>query len=222
MASDPHTVYYHAPVFKEDRFEHAKHEAFNQRKMEQTHPRQPSTVWAPTVSAEEKKRAQGDEALNQILIMGGLTAYRKGGWEDWETSDPHWDGDAGRWAGRVYANPGDKDKGFRDRVLTHGWVFCRWGRARRFGKDGQPADEAAVDGEGFRGFVEFRELDEIKGKWKGKRKKKEEEEGNKTGVPERKSVFVKPSIPSAVSASSGPGSRKSGKAPIEDRDERYR
>lgn len=161
MVSDPHTVYHHVPVFKEDRFDHDKHEAFNHRRMELTHPRQETTKWPAGTTKAEKDRAQGDEALNQILLMDGLTAYRRGGWEDWATSRPHWDESSGKWTGRVYVRSEDKDDGFRGRILTPGWVCCRWGRARRFGKNGEAMDRKEDHGAANwvePGFVEFSEV----------------------------------------------------------------
>ena len=161
MASDPHTVYHHVPVFKEDHFSHEKHEAFNHRQMELTHPRQETTKWPAGTTNAEKDRAQGDEALNQILLMDGLTAYRRGGWEDWATSRPYWDAESGEWKGRTYIRPKNKDSGFRGRVLTHGWVYCRWGRARRFGRNGKADDRKVEHGEANwvePGFVEFKDV----------------------------------------------------------------
>lgn len=86
---------------------------------------------------------RGDEPRVQIVLMDGLTAYRKGGWEARES----------RVWKPVFAEKEGAEMGIRARVLVHGWVFCRWGRAR--GEGGQ-----RVHGEGWRepGFVEFRKL----------------------------------------------------------------
>ncbi|KAF2450560.1 hypothetical protein P171DRAFT_479643 [Karstenula rhodostoma CBS 690.94] len=127
VAVDPFTVYYHVPLANGDRFSHALHEAFNHEEMERSHPRNPETAFA---SEEARKRASNDEAVISMVLMNGLTAYRAGGWEAPE-SDPGWDGEG--FVGRVYAREGNGGRGHRERVLAHGWVFCKWGRARRFG-----------------------------------------------------------------------------------------
>ena len=163
MASDPHTVYHFVPIFKEDDFDQRKCEAFNRKQMEATHPRNSATVWPPGTTEAERKRAQGDDALNQILLMSGITAYRKGGWEDWKASKPRWVGGtgSGKWTGRTYKNARDSARGFRARVLAHGWVYCRWGRARHFDRAGNNDDRVEVHGEAnwrAPGFVEFRDV----------------------------------------------------------------
>lgn len=159
MALDPHTVYYHTPVFKEDRFEYKRHEAFNKKQMEQTHPRQPDTVWPEGTTDAEKKRARGDEALNQILLMDGLTTYRKGGWET-PRSVTHFHRERKVWQGREYSDEKFRDNGFRARVLTHGWVFCRWGRARPFGSASLES-KVAQHGASYKGFIEFRQVEGV-------------------------------------------------------------
>ncbi|KAF2730719.1 hypothetical protein EJ04DRAFT_404375, partial [Polyplosphaeria fusca] len=148
MRSDPHTVYYFSPVFKEDIFSRKYMECFNRRQMELTHPRE--RKWPASTSEQEKRRAQMDEPLTQICMFDGVTAYRVGGWET---------GGSGRGRGEVvYEDVGGEGEGIRSRVLSHGWVYCRWGRARRF-VGGRPADEAVVHGEGWKGgFREFREV----------------------------------------------------------------
>ncbi|KAF9729093.1 hypothetical protein PMIN01_12783 [Paraphaeosphaeria minitans] len=125
MAVDPFTVYHHVPVANGDRFSHALHEAVNRADMERTHPRSSETVFP---SEEVWRRARYDEAVVGMVLMDGLTAYRAGGWEA-AGSDPGWDGDG--FVGRVYAKDGDGGRGYRGRVLTHGWVFCEWQGARR-------------------------------------------------------------------------------------------
>lgn len=150
MRVDPHTVYYFTPVFKEDNFRGKYMESFNHAHMVATHPRDRKT-WPPHVSEDEKRRAQNDDALTQITIMDGVTAYRVGGWETSE-SDP--------W--RVRYAEGSEAKGIRSRILTHGWVCCRWGRARRF-VDGRPKDDPKVHGAAWKhpGFVEFRDVEGV-------------------------------------------------------------
>jgi hypothetical protein len=126
MAADPFTVYYHVPIAKGERFEHAAHVAFNDAEMKRTNPRSPDAVF-PT--EEKRKHASKNEALISMVLMNGLTAYRCGGWED-AKSDPEWDGES--FTGRVYAKEEYAEVGYRGRLLTHGWVFCKWGRAKIF------------------------------------------------------------------------------------------
>jgi len=136
-------------MFKEDTFQSKYMEAFNKQQMEATHPRQSSTIWPANATEAEKKRAKYDEPLTQITIMDGVTAYRKGGWETKDSSI--WD--------PVYAGKYGGDIGIRARVLVHGWVYCRWGRTRKWAH-GKPADDPGVHGMAWKkpGFVEFRVL----------------------------------------------------------------
>lgn len=126
MAVDPFTVYYNVPVANGDRFSHALHGSLNSEEMKRSHPRNPG---AASASEESKKRARNDNAVISMVLMNGLTAYRAGGWEAPE-SDPKWDGKG--FVGRVYAREGDVGVGYRGRVLSHGWVFCKWGRVESF------------------------------------------------------------------------------------------
>ncbi|KAF2107531.1 hypothetical protein BDV96DRAFT_653618 [Lophiotrema nucula] len=148
MRADPHTVYYFTPVFKEDTFRYEYAECFNKKEMEATHPRRRES-WPADISESEQRRAKGDEPLTQITIFAGLTAYRVGGIETGESSVEK----------PVYLHEGWARKGIRARILTHGWVYCRWGRARKFVK-GKPADEEEVHGAQWRepGFVEFEDV----------------------------------------------------------------
>jgi hypothetical protein len=156
MRMDPHTVYYIEPVFKEDTFSSERMECFNQHQMEQTNPRTPETHdllhteekrRRAGLSAAEKKRSKNDDALTQIIIMDGVTAYRRGGWESADS----------KVLDVKYEKSEFGNQGIRSRVLTAGWVYCRWGRARQF-KDGKSADIPAAHGtawnEGFREFSE--------------------------------------------------------------------
>ncbi|KAF2796517.1 hypothetical protein K505DRAFT_237589 [Melanomma pulvis-pyrius CBS 109.77] len=148
MRADPHTVYYFVPSFKEDSFTRKHMECFNSNTMKVTNPHERKT-WPDGTTDAEKSRASGDEALTQITIMDGVTAYRRGGWETGDSKP-----------GKVnYVHPNGRDTGIRCRVLTHGWVFCRWGRPRKF-KDGKPADNPKVHGAAWKGdgFIEFRNV----------------------------------------------------------------
>jgi hypothetical protein len=152
MRLDPHTVYYTTPMFKEDTFQSKYMEAFNRAQMVSTHPREPTTKWPPGITEAEKNRAKGDEPLTQITLLDGITAYRKGGWETQDSSV--WE--------PVYASESGAETGIRARVLVHGWVYCRWGRARKF-VNGRKADERRVHGKAWvePGFVEFREVEGV-------------------------------------------------------------
>jgi hypothetical protein len=166
MRADPHTVYYFTPVFKEDRYQSKFMECFNRAEMEQTHPRERKSPSSWTDA--EKQRAKGDEALNQITLMDGVTAYRRGGWETAESTidNPKYEDK-------------NENKGIRSRVLSHSWVYCRWGRARKFEK-GKPADDPKVHGMQWsgKGFIEFeqvpgvpkKKVEKPTGKGKGKEK----------------------------------------------------
>jgi hypothetical protein len=158
MRTDPHTVYYNTPFFKEDNFKRSEMECFIRKQMEATHPRE-RTTWPEHWTKEEINRSKGDQPVTEITIMDGVTAYRRGGWEDFAASTP--------WK-PVYQK-GMEVKGFRSRVLAHGWVYCRWGRPRQF-VNGEPADDAKAHGVQWRdpGFVEFRDVKGVPGKPKEK------------------------------------------------------
>ena len=72
------------------------------------------------MSETERARSKGDQLLTLITIMDGITAYRLGGWEAPSSRLDH----------VVYEKPKYKDMGVRTRTITHGWVYCRWGRPR--------------------------------------------------------------------------------------------
>jgi hypothetical protein len=161
MRIDEHTVYYFEPVFKEDTFTSERMECFNFKDMQQRNPRTADDEPALEVkekqrraksSEEEKKRAKSDEPLTQITIMDGVTAYRLGGWESATSTNTN----------IKYEKFQYRKQGIRARILTHGWVYCRWGRARRF-KDGKPDDVEDVHGDAWKapGFVEFSAVDGV-------------------------------------------------------------
>jgi hypothetical protein len=146
MQIDPYTVYYMTPVLKEDTFSRKYMECFNEKQMLATNPR--DRVWSVGTPEAEKRRAQGDEALNQILLMDGLTAYRRGGWEtpDSQLLSP------------TYQEKDGEIKGIRTRILTHGWVYCRWRRPRKFA-NGRPKDDHKAHGPAWKGgFVKFEDM----------------------------------------------------------------
>lgn len=118
--------------------------------MEETHPRERKT-WPADTPEEEKRRARGDEALTQITIMDGFAAYRRGGWEV-QPSDSNIGSTP--WAAQYQGDMAEQ--GIRERFLTQSWVFCRWGRPRKF-VNGVPKDEAKIHGTKWSGsgFVEF-------------------------------------------------------------------
>jgi hypothetical protein len=161
MRTDEHTVYYFEPVFKEDTFTSKRMECFNFKDMQQRNPRtaddEPTLevkekLRRAKLSEKEKKRAKSDEPLTQITIMDGVTAYRLGGWESATSTN----------ANIKYERFQYRKQGIRARILTHGWVYCRWGRARRF-KDGKPDDVEDVHGDAWKapGFVEFSAVDGV-------------------------------------------------------------
>ncbi|KAF7568986.1 Atrophin-1 multi-domain protein [Pyrenophora tritici-repentis] len=141
MRLDPHTVYHHAPMFKEDNFDGDRMECFNIAELDIENPHKELAKCPPEeqvrrarLSAAERKRSKGDSLVTAITILDGVTAYRLGGWEA-----PH-----SRPSNVVYERDSYKNKGVRTRVLTHGWVYCRWGRARSVQK---PAADAEVNEE---------------------------------------------------------------------------
>lgn len=158
MRADPLTVYQFVPIFKEDTYDANRMECFNTHAMEQTNPRTPDSEPLLTkaekfrregIPEREKARAKNDDPLIQIAIMYGVTAWRLGGWEDSSSTLS-----APKFEKQEY-----KDMGVRSRILTHGWVYCRWGRARRF-KDGKPDDKPETHGLAWRdgGFKEFTDV----------------------------------------------------------------
>ncbi|KAF2277824.1 uncharacterized protein EI97DRAFT_373906 [Westerdykella ornata] len=149
MRLDPQAVYYVTPTFKEQHFEAEHMDAYNRAVMEATNPRE--RMFPDDWDQREIARAKNDEPLTQMILMNGITVYRRGGWEDPDISEP-WD------EGVVY-QPGMEHRGIRSRQLTQAWVFCRWGRPRRFVK-GQPADRKEVHGAQWRdpGSVEFEDV----------------------------------------------------------------
>lgn len=116
-------------------------------------------------------RARADDALTQITIMHGVTAYRRGGWEDGASTLANQKFESSEWA----------RMGVRVRMLTQGWVYCRWGRARRF-RDSKADDVAAAHGAAWRGG--FREFSDVEGvvDWLGL----EREEGKQRGMAQDK------------------------------------
>lgn len=153
MRLDLHTVYQFAPVFKEDNFTDKAMECFNTTEMQQGNPRTALANLSPAeqdrrrgLDDAETRRSRGDEALTQITIMDGVSAYRLGGWET-KTSTC---------TAPVYEKPAYRTQGVRARILTHAWVYCRWGRARGFA-NGKPRDgDAKTHGGAWKGgFVEF-------------------------------------------------------------------
>lgn len=160
MRVDPHTVYYFEPVYKEDTFTAKRLECFNLRNMQQRHPRYTEKEILKldteeqerraTLSDAEKKRAKTDSPLTQITIMDGVTAYRLGGWEKEDS----------KIIGPRYEKAEYKTQGVRQRILTHGWAYCRWGRPCTY-KNGKPVveGEEKVHGDAWNGgFVEFSDV----------------------------------------------------------------
>ena len=112
MRLDEHTTYTFMPVLKEVHFDTTRMECFNSASLK-------------TTSSEGNK-------VTQIVIIPGVTAFRRGGWETGES-----------WLSQLDYEDNCEDRGIRERIITHGWVFCRRGKPRTVGLG---ADE---------GFVEF-------------------------------------------------------------------
>jgi hypothetical protein len=164
MRLDPHTVYHFEPVFKEDTFTSDRMLCFNNVEMEQTNPLTADTAERladgklqrrHSIPAAERERAIGDVALTQIAVMDGITAYRLGGWETPESiiTEP------------VFEKPEFSNRGVRSRELVQGWVYCRWGWARKF-TQGEKANVLADHGLAWAGdrFINFSDVPGVK-KW---------------------------------------------------------
>jgi hypothetical protein len=154
MRIDSHTVYHFTPAFKDQPFTRTAMECFNEAEMISTHPlgsgdkdmiSKAEQERRETLDAKELQRMKRDQALVQISLLPGMTAYRRGGWEALSST-----------AEKPVFESGCEGRGVRVRVLTDAWVSCRWGRPRVF-RDGKPADDERVHGVGWRedGFVEF-------------------------------------------------------------------
>jgi hypothetical protein len=158
MRIDPHTVYHFEPVFKQDKFDSKRMKCYNRKAMEQENPRTPDTEplltederkLRATISEAEKKRARNHDPLTQITILDGVTAYRLGGWECAESTILDV-----KFEKKEFIN-----QGVRARVFTRGWVYCRWGRARRF-RDRKGVDALEAHGTAWRDgeFTEFSDV----------------------------------------------------------------
>ncbi|KAH9863772.1 hypothetical protein J1614_009704 [Plenodomus biglobosus] len=160
MQLDKHTVYHFEPLFKEDNYNPQRMECMNRAEMAQQNPHtaldkvnEAERERRAALSEAEKLRAKGDDALTQITIMNGLVAYRLGGWETKNSTalDPKYEVSA------------YEEQGVRVRVLTHGWVYCRWGRARGYsnGEVGAGGDER-IHGDAWKGgFLEFTDVEGV-------------------------------------------------------------
>ncbi|KAL1795389.1 hypothetical protein ACET3X_007205 [Alternaria dauci] len=210
MALTPHTLYHHVPLFKEDVYVSASMECFNDVSMRLRNPRtslsapssdpvfKPSqealdqeTVRRSAMDESEKRRARGDVPVTQIVCMPGITTYRRGGWE--KPSSPTSGAAASDTTETpVYQKRGYEDMGIRVRVLTQGWVYCRWGRARSSGRmpdrgsEGYEEAGRKIHGDAWRegGFVGFTEVDGVVD-WRGlEREEKQKEKEMAVGVVE--------------------------------------
>lgn len=160
MRLDRHTVYYFEPLFKENKYDPDRMKCINHADMTQRNPRTPVEKLSKAeqerrarLSEAEKQRARGDEALTQITIMRGLCAYRRGGWETGDSTAEV----------PKFEDAASENQGIRVRMLTHGWVYCRWGRARGYskGKVGASGDEK-LHGDAWKGgFVEFTDVEGV-------------------------------------------------------------
>ena len=162
MRLDAHTVYHHEPMFKEDNFDSTRMECFNKLDMMQQNPRNVVSDCSAKeqerraqLSETEKARSRGDQLLTLITIMDGITAYRLGGWEAPSSRPDH----------VVYEKPEYKDMGVRTRTITHGWVYCRWGRPRSAQATADLGEETGkkIHGDVWRkgGFANFTDIDGV-------------------------------------------------------------
>jgi hypothetical protein len=183
MHLDPHTTYHHVPLFKEDSYTSLMMECFNEASMKQRNMENAFEEVGPEeqerrvkLSEAEKKRAKGDMPLTQIVCFEGVTAYRRGGWEDGKSSIDR----------PVFEKREYEDMGIRARVLTHGLAYCRWGRARSMQNAGSLDEETGkrIHGDVWREGG-FRNFTDVKGvvDWLGK-EKKDGEDAKKAAVEE--------------------------------------
>ncbi|KAJ6192840.1 hypothetical protein J3E72DRAFT_202342 [Bipolaris maydis] len=158
MHLSPHTLYRFTPSFKEDSYTPSHMHCTNATQMQQSCPHNPSSVLTSaeqaqraTLSKAELRRSKGDQALTQIIVFRGVVAFRKGGWEDGTSTE----GDV------VFEEEEFGEEGYRERVVTKGWVFCRWGRGVMRGVEEQVGKK--VHGDAWRegGFVEFTALEGV-------------------------------------------------------------
>ena len=203
MYLSPNTIYHHVPLFKEDTYVSSSMECFNERAMRLSNMRtsltclsslsssssspssfrptqeelQQETVRRNRLSETEKRRAGSDVPLVQIVCIEGITAYRRGGWEKNKTSSNE---------NPVFEKSEYRNMGIRARILTHGWTYCRWGRARSSSDSTQnPACRDNEDtgrkihGDVWRdgGFVDFSDVEGVVD-WLGYGKGEEEVDEN--------------------------------------------
>ncbi|CAE7220718.1 hypothetical protein PTTW11_11358 [Pyrenophora teres f. teres] len=184
MRLDPHTVYHHEPLFKEDHFDGTRMECFNRADLTVQNPRNELAKCPPAeqarrarLSEAEKKRSKNDGLVTNMTILDGVTAYRLGGWEA-----PH-----SRLDNVVFEREGYKRQGVRMRVITHGWVFCRWGRAKSVQRVGGVAideeQERRLHGDSWRegGWMGFTDLEGVRD-WLGEEREAERRERERRRV----------------------------------------
>ena len=114
--------------------------------------------------------------------MEGITAYRRGGWEKNKNGSNERLG----LGLPVFEKSEYRNMGIRARILTHGWAYCRWGRARSSSDSTQnPACRDNEDtgrkihGDVWRdgGFVDFSDVEGVVD-WLGYGKGEEEVDEN--------------------------------------------
>jgi hypothetical protein len=162
MRLDSHTIYYFPPLAKDDKYLNRYMECINKAHMQLTHPRTPETsdvldaseqARRAKLSKEEKTRAQNDDALVLVAVMGGVTAYRRGGWERADST----------LAAPEYLKAAWAREGIRQRILTHGRVFCRWGRGRN-------VTSPVLHGRAWKGgFKKFTDVEGVR-EWRAEKK----------------------------------------------------
>lgn len=170
MRLDRHTVYHFEPLFKEDRFDAERMDCYNKEAMQQRNPRKPpgeplseaEQVRRAGLSEAEKSRARMDRPLTQMILMAGVRAYRRGGWET----------PSSQAKAPVYEQPQYQRQGIRSRMLTQGWVYCRWGRAPSISSSSSSSGQAGARQEKMHGdawdggFLEFTDVEGVPD-WRG-------------------------------------------------------
>ncbi|XP_014551335.1 hypothetical protein COCVIDRAFT_45609, partial [Bipolaris victoriae FI3] len=158
MRLDPHTLYRFTPSFKEDTYTSTRMQCTNLTQMQQLCPHNQTSVLTPTeqarratLSKAELRRSKGDQALTQIIMFRGVVVFRKGGWEDGNSTAKN----------VVFEKEEFAEEGYRERLLTKVWVYCRWGRGMAKGMDEEMGRK--VHGDAWRegGFVEFTGLEGV-------------------------------------------------------------
>ncbi|KAF2017652.1 hypothetical protein BU24DRAFT_420693 [Aaosphaeria arxii CBS 175.79] len=149
MRCDPHTIYHFPHSFKETVFDGRTMEVVNFEDMQAEDPRSRKS-WPQGYTKDDKDTARNYSPLTQIILMDGIEAYRRGGWET---------ADSTRWSPE-YAQ-GTENEGFRVRRIVPAWTYLRWGKPRRFERGVEIANEKIHGKDWNGGFVEFQDVEGV-------------------------------------------------------------